>query len=637
LPCGQRRINDINGTKKVSDREKQILALRAAYIAGIFSLIVGLVMLLNYRQLVTTDPLESEVLKTMVERLKEDASNEQLKTEIRNLDLMARNAYFTSQWQIRTGAFLLMGGVIIMVIALRIYYSLKAKIALPDSAETSLDIELLISRKWILYTLAFIFGLGFVASLLSIDHLSVTYAETETIARQDAIPVQQIIPRDEVGSAIGVTSPQIETDVSTAYEPVVAETPSPIADQTQSQSAESTAAVQTTKAPGATSVAELQNNFPAFRGPFGLGIAYQKNTPVSWNGASGENVLWKVKVPLHGYNSPVIWGNQVFVTGASSIAQSIYAYDLASGKLIWEHQVSGIERTSNKAIKPTEDTGFAAPTVATDGQHIYAIFATGDLVCVNMQGKRIWGKNMGIPDNHYGHSSSLLLWKNHLFIQFDTNVAGKVIALDAHTGALVWETARTSKISWASPILANVEGRYQLVLASSPEVAAYDTETGIELWKVHCLSGEVGPSPGYYNGIVYAANEYAKLIAIKPGSPPVTVWENNEYLPEVASPVAIDGLLYIATSYGVIACFDAATGDLLWEYEANQGFYASPVIADGKVYFIDMDGIMHIFSIGKTMKLIGTPELGEQSVSTPAFATGKILIRGYDHLYCIGK
>jgi outer membrane protein assembly factor BamB len=175
------------------------------------------------------------------------------------------------------------------------------------------------------------------------------------------------------------------------------------------------------------------------------------------------------------------------------------------------------------------------------------------------------------------------------------------------------------------------------VLASSPEVAAYDIETGKELWKVNCMSGEVGPSPGYYNGIVYAANEYAKLIAIKPGTTPVTVWENNEYLPEVASPVAIDGLLFIATSYGVVACFDAATGDLLWEYEANQGFYASPVVADGKVYFLDMDGIMHIFSIDKTMKLIGTPELNEQSVSTPAFAQSKILIRGYDHLYCIGK
>ncbi len=619
----------------MSDREKQVLALRTTYLAGIFSLIVGLVMLLNYRQLVTTDPLESDVLKTMVERLKEDASNDQLKTEIRNLDLMARNAYFTSQWQIRTGAFLLMGGIIIMVIGLRVYYSLKARISLPNSAETSLDIELLISRKWILYSLAFIFGLGLVASFLSIDHLSATYGITETASEQDAIPVQQIIPRDEVGSAVAETIAQVEISASTAEEPTIAETP--VSVDGDKLTVESPVEVQKTVKAKETSFTDLYNNFPAFRGAFGLGIAHQKNTPVSWNGASGENIIWKVKIPLQGYNSPVIWDKQVFVTGANSTAQSIYSYDLATGNLIWEHQVSGIERTSNKAIKPTEDTGFAAPTVATDGQHVYAIFATGDLVCVTMQGQRIWVKNMGIPDNHYGHSSSLLLWKNQLFIQFDTNVAGKVLALDALTGTQIWETPRTSKISWASPILANVEGRYQLVLASSPEVAAYDIETGSELWKVNCMSGEVGPSPGFYNGLVYAANEYAKLIAIRPGNPPETVWENNEYLPEVASPVAIDGLLFIATSYGVAACFDAANGDLLWEYEANQGFYASPIIADDKVYFLDMDGIMHIFGVDKTMNLMGTPKLGEPSASTPAFAPGKILIRGYDHLYCIGN
>jgi outer membrane protein assembly factor BamB len=115
------------------------------------------------------------------------------------------------------------------------------------------------------------------------------------------------------------------------------------------------------------------------------------------------------------------------------------------------------------------------------------------------------------------------------------------------------------------------------------------------------------------------------------------LWESNEYLPEVASPVAVDGLLFIGTSYGVIACFDTSNGEILWEYECDQGIYSSPIISEGKVYFMDMDGIMHIFQVDKTLKLIGEPELGEQAVSTPAFAQGKILLRGYDQLYCIGK
>jgi outer membrane protein assembly factor BamB len=625
----------------LSDREKQIFALRTAYISGIFSLIVCLVMLLNYRQLVTTDPLESELLKTMVERLQEDTSNEQLKAEIRQLDLMSRNAYFSNQWQIRSGAFLFIGGIIIMVISLRIYYAFKAKIALPESSAPSLDIELLISRRWLLYTIAIVFGLALVASYLSVDHLSTTYALTEVNEVKDEIPVQQIIPKD---------APENTLTTEVAAEPESQEEPAadePVQNDITAETTEEVAStpevtekpVETPKplAVKETTAADLNANYPSFRGPFGLGIAHQKNIPTSWDGASGENVKWKIEIPLPGYNSPVIWGNQVFVTGANATNQSIYCYDLNSGNLIWEHEVTGIARGSNVKIKPTDDTGFAAPTVATDGKNVYAIFATGDLACVDLQGNRKWAKNMGIPDNHYGHSSSLLLWKNKLFIQFDTNEAGKILALDATTGDLAWETPRTSKISWASPVLANVGNQYQLVLASSPEVAAYNPQTGKELWKLNCLSGEVGPSPGYSNGVIYAANEYAKLIAIKPGNPPETLWESNDYLPEVASPVAINNLLYIATSYGVVACFDATSGELKWEYEADQGFYASPIIADGKIYFLDMDGKMHIFKTDGTSKVVSAPELGERAVSTPAFANGKILLRSYDHLYCIGN
>lgn len=627
----------------MSDREKQILALRTAYLSGIFSLIICMVMLLNYRQLVTTDPLESELLKTMVERLQENTSNEALKTEIRQLDLMARNAYFTNQWQIRSGTFLLIGGIIVMVISLRIYYSYKTKISIATTPPVALDIEQLISRKWILYTIGIIFGLALLASFLTDNHLTKTYELTEVEEKEDEIPVQEIIPREAVGTQVAQARKTPVSEEPPAEENVAAETADEPAVDAQPIEESTT---ETERVPATESVAEpaktttandLYNNFPNFRGAFGLGIAHQKSTPTSWDGAAGENVIWKVKIPLPGYNSPVVWGNKVFVTGANENNESIYCYDLNSGELIWEHKVDGIQRPAGDKIRPTEDTGFAAPTVATNGKFVYAIFATGDLVCINLEGQRIWAKNMGIPDNHYGHSSSLLLWQNKLFIQFDTNEAGKVLALDAQSGEELWSTSRTSKISWASPILAKVGDSYQLVLSSSPDVAAYDPESGKELWKIACMSGEVGPSPGYYNGMVFAANEYAQLVAIKPGDPAEVLWSSNEYLPEVASPVAMDGLLFIATSYGVIGCFDTDSGELLWEYEADAGFYASPIIAEGKVYFMDMDGVMHILAIEEALKVISTPALGERAVSTPAFAEGKILLRGYDNLYCIGN
>ncbi len=604
----------------MTEREKQIVAIRTAWIAGVFSLIVAIIMLLNFWQLKTTDPLESEALKALVERLQDDNTNEALKVEIRNLDLMSRNAFFTKQWQIESGAWLLIAGIVIMVISLRIYYSSRALISIPQSQESSLDMELMVSRRWILYTISILFGAALIASYLTKDHLSDTYGITETTVVKDEVPVQQIVPAGtEVNSESAITIQEATTDVaSTVDVPVENVTTLPAE-------------------PAKTVVADYRQQFPSFRGPNGLGISPHKNIPIAWDGASGNNILWKIKVPLHGFNSPVVWENYLFVTGADKSNQSVYCYDGLTGKLIWEHKISGIERPAGKPIKPTEETGYAAPTVATDGIGIYAIFATGDLVSVDFQGNRRWAKNIGIPDNHYGHSSSLLLWKNRLIIQFDTNSAGKLLALNTSDGSQVWETARASKISWASPIIANIGGSDQIVLSATPKVAGYDPETGKELWSVDCLSGEVGPSPAYSNGLIFAANEYAKLVAIKPGSPPQTVWESNEYLPDVASPVAANGLLFIATSYGVAACFDAASGELLWEHESQAGFYASPVMADGKAFFLNMDGKMSIFSIAREKVLLGEPELGEGAVSTPAFSNGKIFLRGYNHLFCVGN
>ncbi|MCG8306536.1 MAG: PQQ-binding-like beta-propeller repeat protein [Cytophagales bacterium] len=624
-------------------RVKNILALRIAYVAGIFSLIVCIVMLLNYWQLITTDPLDNKSLKALVEKFQDDNKNEELKQDIRNLDLMARNAYFTNQWQIRSGAYLLIGGIILTVAALRIYYASKSEIEIPDRKSSESDIELLITRRWILYTLAIIFGVALLGSFLSVDHLSKAYVLTEVEKDDERIPVLEIITDESSEAQIHdiqeVTKKEIQKEniieaPAAKQEKEIDE----IVETATHQANTETAIKKPENAPPAfPSHSDLVAQHPSFRGPYGLGISGHKNIPTSWNGLSGENILWKVKIPLQGYNSPVIWNNQVFLTGADKNNQSVYCYNLRTGELIWEHKVSGIRQTSSDEIKPTEDTGFAAPTAVTDGRYIFAIFATGDIVGLDMNGNRIWAQNLGVPDNHYGHSSSLLTWRDLLFIQFDTNDAGKVMALNTSNGALVWETGRISKISWASPILANFGDHMELVLSSSPQVAAYDPETGKELWAMDCLSGEIGPSPGFLNGVVFAANEYANLVAIKPGSPAKILWESNEYLPEVASPVALHDMLYIATSYGVIACFDAKTGNIIWEYECDQGFYSSPVVADNKVYFMDMDGIMHIFSTDKTMKLIGKPELGEQSVSTPAFVDGKILIRGYEHLYCIGR
>ncbi len=360
------------------------------------------------------------------------------------------------------------------------------------------------------------------------------------------------------------------------------------------------------------------------------------NIPVDWDGPSGRNILWKTELKKPGFNSPVWWGDRLFITGGNAQGLSVYCYDRHTGKLLWEHPVTGVPGSPATMPKTTDDTGLAAPTVCTDGTHVCAIFATGDLVGLDMDGNRLWARNLGVPDNHYGHSSSLVSWQEKLIVLFDTNRSGRLLAINISTGETIYDIPRKSKISWTTPILVQVNGSMQIVTSTAPTVAGHDFETGRELWSVDCMMGEVGPSPVAGDGLVFAANEYATMVAINPIGPTV-VWEDNELLPEVSSLAHLNGLLYIATSYGIFACYDAKTGEKLWEDDTRQPFYGSPMVAEDKIYIIDMKGVMHIYKAGREMVKAGTPALGESSVVTPAFAPGRIYLKGNKYLYAIGE
>jgi outer membrane protein assembly factor BamB len=167
-------------------------------------------------------------------------------------------------------------------------------------------------------------------------------------------------------------------------------------------------------------------------------------------------------------------------------------------------------------------------------------------------------------------------------------------------------------------------------------VAGYDIESGSELWSVDAMGGEVGPSPAFGGGLVFAANEYARMVAIDPvaGS---QVWETNYYLPEVSSPATDGRLLFIGTTFAVIACFDALTGEFLWEFDSDDIFYSSPVIADGKMWITDTGGVTYIFGTGSEAKPDCQVFPRREVYTIPAFSDGRIYIRGEKYLYCIGN
>jgi outer membrane protein assembly factor BamB len=597
-------------------------ALRnTVFITAFFALLISLLMLFNYLQLAGNDPVESEVMKAMLERLADDPNNTQLADEIRAFDLMARKAYFTSQWQIQTGAWLLLIAAVVLVFSLRAYFAVTSKIDEPETTIVSQQTARLLSSKWLLGTGSLIIVLALAAAFLSNDHLKNYQAESvqpttdniEVVDLTSGAPLVQEIHADS--TTMAETTPLTDGQTDETVLGLSGE------------------AVKTMAFP---SVSDLKKQHGSFRGTLGHGVSQAKNIPVKWNTETGENIRWKVKIPEKGYSSPVIWGNKLFVTGANAQERWVYCYHTDNGKLLWQQQANNIPGSPASAPKTTDDTGLAAPSVVTDGNQVVAIFGTGDLIAFNMDGQRLWAKNLGVPDNHYGHSSSLISWKEKVFVQFDTNKGGRLIALNMQTGESIWDIKRSSHISWASPILIEVDGKMQLVTSAEPSVAGYDVNTGKELWKVDCMMGEVGPSPGFGNGLVFATNEYATLAAIDPSTGKI-VWEDNQYLPEVASPVVSDGLLFIATTYGVLACYDVHTKNMYWEAEFDEGFYSSPLIADGKIYAIDMKGMVHILKVNREKTQIASVATGEKITTSPAFTDGRIYIRGNEHLICIGK
>lgn len=620
----------------MNQEEKVKLARQVMQISGIFTLVVAALMLINFVQLKKYEPLESETLNALVEQLENDPRNEALKEEIRDFDLMVRKAYFTSTWQVRTGAVLMLIGGILFAASLKMYTDIRRRIGIPDTENEDFLQSRMTAWKWLLAAGVVIFGLAFYAAFSSTNYLENYYPEAladagpQTAAGE--IEIVEIVDSD--GNAVAGAGTGAVQDTA---EGVDSEQQTSGQEEDAAGEAQSTGGQPETPAEEIYGLAEFKEQHNSFRGPMGLGVSYHENIPTSWNGASGTNVVWKVAISKPGYNSPVIWDDKLFLAGADESARIVSCYNRNTGQLLWEQKADNIPGSPSRMPNVTEDTGLSAPTSVVDGYRVYAIFATGDVIAFDFEGNRVWARNLGVPENHYGHSSSLLVWNGKLIVQYDTGKSGRMLALDTKTGETIWDISRDNHISWASPILINYAGKMQVVTNTDPLVAGYDVETGEEIWKLSVMMGEVGPSCAYEDGLVFANNEYASLVAINPEPGAEVQWQNYDYLSEAASPVAHDGLLYLATSYGVLVCYDAKTGEQVWEQDFGATLYSSPMVVDGKLYIMDNDGVMHIMKADRSGTTVSQPELGEASYAIPAFADGRIYIRGSESLYCIGN
>lgn len=572
------------------------LTTAVAVVSGMFSLVVFLLVLLNYLQVEKADPVDNLMITKMRQEYAAlPQKDEALAERIRDLELLNRKAFFTSQFVLRTGATLLLIGLCTFMVSAK--YAIRWRREKPKLGDTpTAEKEFLAyaeSRNLIMWAGVVMLGVGLGTSLL--------------------------------------TESAVEGAANVAIAP-------PAADA-KGGAKEAAATAASANLANIPKWEDMEKNWPSFRGPGSNGIAHFTNAPTDFDLAANKGVKWKVDLTLPGANSPIIWDNKLFISSADDKTREVACYDVNDGKELWKTKVEGITGEPPAPPKVSEDTGFAAPTTVVHAGFVVAIFANGDLIALDMDGKKVWAQNVGLPKNHYGHSSSLVAYDKFVYIQLDQKTDAKLIAMNVADGKTAW-TANRKQISWASPIVAQTEFGPLLILNSETFVDAYDPISGELKFSQECLSGEVAPSPAYSNGIVFAANEYATATGIQlskgeKGVEAKKLWEFDEMLPEVASPVGDGERFYFGTAGGYLVCLDAKTGKKLWDTELKAGFYSSPVLVGDKLYIADKEGHLYIVKAAGTYELVAERDLGEPAFATPAFMDGRIYLRTPTHLYCI--
>ena len=546
-------------------------------VSGVFTVVIAITMLLSLIQLKILDPVNTPSLQAVKDQFDRDPDNRDKAEQVRAIDLMARKAYFSSRWQVETASYLLLAGAIVFVFFQRLIAGSEkpSRVLRPDRPD--IISEKVKNRRYLLISSGLITVLAVISSFI----------------------LRGELPAPGKAASAGGAAEQISV----------------------------------------TAAANLPDevNYPFFRGEGSRGIAGGNDYPTEWNGTEGTNIKWKTLVPKSGKNSPVIWGDKLFLTGAENGECEIYCFNKKTGESIWTGPASGFTGASADVPESDAEAGMAVPTAAVSEKEVCAIFGNGNLVCYDHDGKLIWGKNVGVPKSTYGYSASLLIYGKLLLVQYDSQDKITLSGYELSSGELKWETIRSGRPVNSSPVLASFDGQLQLLINGNPNVSAYDPVSGKELWSLPGVSGDVAPSLAVNSKMVFAAQDYYSIVALKPGKTGAKVWSDNTFTPDASSPVANDKFLFIATGSGDVACYDTEKGDTLWSHYFEEPFYASPIIADDRVYLLDRAGVMHVVKASGGFQLIAESPVGERTDCTPAFSEKSIYIRTKSNLYCISN
>ena len=387
--------------------------------------------------------------------------------------------------------------------------------------------------------------------------------------------------------------------------------------------------------------------WPRWRGPSGQGHVEGTGYPDTWSDT--DNVVWKASVAGSGNSSPIVWGDRIFLTTArdGGAKLSLLCFRRSDGELLWETFTpqKGVEHAHTK-------NGHASATPVTDGQKIYVSFGTHGLVAMDFDGKIVWHREVGRLDNYHGSAGSPLLYEDTVILYQDHRGTDEtesfVAAFQKDSGKTVWRTDRTATTGWGTPVVIRTGERDELIVSSQKRVSAYDPGTGKELWSAAGNLFEVIPTPVVGHDLVFCSSGRAgPTLAIRPGgSGDVTethiAWKSPKGAPFIPSGIIVGDYLYtINDIVSVVTAFEAKTGKVMFQGRLGtarkEGFSASPVAVDGKVFWTNDEGETFVVEAGAEFKLLHVNRLGARTLASPALVDGRWYFRTDRELIAIGS
>jgi outer membrane protein assembly factor BamB len=407
-------------------------------------------------------------------------------------------------------------------------------------------------------------------------------------------------------------------------------------------------------------------DWPQWRGPEGTGVSNERGVPIVWH--EQRAIAWKCPLPGSGNSTPAILGDAVFITTVTADDKLLLVrIDKKKGQIVWTQEVgSGTAERAGPKRHPQKVHKYyspASPSPVTDGKVVVAHFGNGDLAAFDFDGNRLWKRNLqqdyGAYTSWYGHANSPVIagdlaisvcMEDSLADLQPQPIESYVVAHDLRTGDVRWKTPRKTKAeaeqcdSYTTPLLATLHGVKQLIVMGGNQLDAYDPGTGRQLWVLPGLTGgRTVTSPTIANEMIFATRGLrGPLFAVEPKREGEMTfrdiaWTYSEGTPDSCSPLVWNDLLFSISDDGIARCFHATSGNFKWKERLKGQYKASPVAAEGRVFFLNTEGLCTVVSASPRFDKLVENKLDDQTIASPAISDNRIFIRGQKTLYCIGR